>query len=291
MKIKIGTRKSKLALAQTNMVIDKLHSVFPEIETEIINITTRGDRITDRSLTEIGGKGVFIAEIERALIDGEIDMAVHSAKDLPAQLANGTSIGAVLERGNPRDVLVTRIEDEFDENDPFTVGTGSRRRRIAVSRIYNNLNFADIRGNIDTRLRRLETGEYDAIVLASAGLERLGLNNDPRFKFHEIPEYVSVPAPCQGIIAVQSRNGELAEIVSRINHDNTFKCFETEREVIRLMNADCTVPLGAYSYICGSEIKLVVTKDSIGNIIDAAPVSERFVLAERLVNIIWEQEK
>lgn len=291
MKIKIGTRRSKLALAQTNMVIDKLNSVFPEIETEIINITTRGDSITDRSLTEIGGKGVFIAEIERALIDGEIDMAVHSAKDLPVQLAEDTGIGAVLERGNPRDILLTRIEDEFGENDSFTVGTGSRRRRQAFSQIYSNVNFADIRGNIDTRLCKLEAGEYDAIVLAAAGLERLGLNNDPRFKFYEIPECACVPAPCQGIIAVQSRNGEFAEIMRKLNHESTYQCFETEREVIRLLNADCTAPLGAYSYIDGNEIRLTVTKEPIGNITDAAPVSERFVLAERLVKIIWEQEK
>lgn len=291
MKIKIGTRKSKLALAQTEMVISRLHSVFPEIETEIINITTRGDRITDRALTEIGGKGVFIAEIERALIDGEIDLAVHSAKDLPVQLAGGTGISAVLERGNPRDVLITRVEDEFDEDESFTVGTGSLRRRSALSQIYPNVKFADIRGNIDTRLRKLKSGEYDAIVLASAGIERLGLNSDPCLKFCEFTEYASVPAPCQGIIAVQSRNGELLEILTKINHDSTYQCFETEREVIKLMNADCTVPVGAYSYIEGSEIRLTVAKGPIGNIIDAAPSPERFLLAERLVKIIWAQEK
>lgn len=283
MKIKIGTRKSKLALAQTNMVICQLQTVFPGLETEIVHITTSGDRITDRPLHEIGGKGLFIGEIERALLEGKADLAVHSAKDLPVQLADGTKIGAVLKRGNPRDVLVMRADALFGENEVFTVGTGSQRRRNALAQVYVNAVFSDIRGNIDTRLRKLEDGEYDAIVLAAAGLERLGLNVDSRFKVREMSENTEIPAPCQGIIAVQSRDGEFSGILEKINHDDTYKCFETEREVLRLLNAGCTLPVGAYAHIDGDRIKLTATKNSLRKVVDSADVSERFALAERVV--------
>lgn len=159
MKIRIGTRKSTLALAQTKLVENALKAAFPEIKTEIVHITTKGDKILDKPLDAIGGKGVFIAEIERALTENEIDIAVHSAKDLPLELAEGTHIGAVPERADPADVLVMRRGDSIA--DVMTVGTGSLRRRNAFSSIFAGRVFNDIRGNVDTRLKKLENGEHD----------------------------------------------------------------------------------------------------------------------------------
>ncbi|MCI7804529.1 MAG: hydroxymethylbilane synthase [Oscillospiraceae bacterium] len=175
MKIKIGTRKSSLALAQTDMVIKSLHDVFPDIETEIVHITTKGDKILDKPLARIGGKGVFVSEIESALKSGEIDIAVHSAKDLPYKLAENLEISGVLKRGNYRDVLVTPAGKVPEKDSKFIVGTGSQRRRLNMQRIYPNAVFKEIRGNVDTRLRKLKSGEFDGIILAAAGLERLGL--------------------------------------------------------------------------------------------------------------------
>ncbi len=261
MKIRIGTRGSALALAQTEMVAAELKRVSPDIEIEVVKITTKGDKILDRPLEAIGGKGVFIAEIERALIENEIDIAVHSAKDLPVELAEGTHISAVLRRGNPSDVLVTRKGGEL--YDIMTVGTGSQRRRNAFEGLFAGRVFRDIRGNVDTRLRKLENGEYDAIILAAAGLERLGLRNDERFSYIELDPEVFIPSPCQGIIAVQSGIGDLVDHLGAINHADTFLCFQTEREVLRLLNAGCNTPVGAYARLKGERLVLTVTLDSI----------------------------
>ncbi len=261
MKIRIGTRKSALALAQTRLVENALKAAFPEIETEIVHITTKGDKILDKPLDAIGGKGVFIAEIERALTENEIDIAVHSAKDLPLELAEGTHIGAVPERADPADVLVMRRGDSIA--DVMTVGTGSLRRRNAFSSIFAGRVFNDIRGNVDTRLKKLENGEYDGIILAAAGLERLGLRSSERFSYMEFEPEFFVPAPCQGIIAVQSRIGETDELLAAINHPETFLCFQTEREVLRLLDAGCTTPVGAYARRSGERLTLTITLDSM----------------------------
>ena len=153
MKIKIGTRKSKLALAQTEMFIAKLKSVCNDIEIETVHISTKGDKVLDKSLSSIGGKGVFISELESALLSGEIDLAVHSAKDLPLELAEGLEISAVLERGNYRDVLVTKNNSPIKNSSDFVVGTGSIRRRSFLHRLYPLVTVKDIRGNVDTRLK------------------------------------------------------------------------------------------------------------------------------------------
>lgn len=287
MKIRLGTRKSKLALVQTNMVADAIKSTFPDIQIEIVPIVTKGDIISDKPLSSFGGKGVFVSEIERALSVGEIDAAVHSAKDLPIILDEKSVISAVLQRGDCRDILVTVKDKPFACRSNYTVGTGSLRRRLVLKRIYPDVKFADIRGNVDTRLRKLSDGEYDAVVLAAAGLERLGLLTLDGFDFTPFDWKELLPAACQGIIAVESRKDDyVTTLLKAINHTETWHCFETEREVLKLLNGDCTLPVAVYSEISGDEITLTATKDSVNFQSLTAKTAERLSLAERVVSLL-----
>ncbi|MEE3438658.1 MULTISPECIES: hydroxymethylbilane synthase [Ruminococcus] len=283
MSIKIGTRKSKLALAQTNMVVNEIKKYFPSINIEVVHFTTKGDKVLNKPLINIGGKGVFVTEIEDALINKEIDLAVHSAKDLPLQLQDNLTISAVLKRGNYRDTLVTVKEKEIDFSKETVIGTGSNRRKLAFKNLYPNATFKDIRGNVDTRLNKLYTGEYDGIILAMAGLERLDLLSDSRFTFTPFDYKDFVPAPCQGIIAIESRNNDLTEILSKINHQDTFYAFQTERHILNILNADCGMPLGAYSFVENNKINVVYTSDSKEIITKSDLIENRFNLAESVV--------
>lgn len=283
MKIKIGTRKSKLALAQTSMVIERFHALFPSVETEIVHISTKGDKILDSPLSEIGGKGVFVSEIEKALQSGTIDIAVHSAKDLPVQLGENLEISGVLERGSYSDVLVTSVGHHMNKNEKFIVGTGSLRRRINFKKLYPNAVFKDIRGNVDTRLKKLVDGKYDGIILAKAGLERLGLYGSENFSFREFDHEEFLPAPCQGIIAIEGRKNDVfTPIIHRISDTDTFYCFESERHVLQLLGADCTMPVGALAYISDDKIHLTVSKDCANIISGETVISQRIRLAEEL---------
>ena len=284
MKIRIGTRKSKLALIQSELAANAVKSAFPDAETEFVHITTKGDIVLDKPLEKIGGKGVFIDEIERAMLAGEIDIAVHSAKDLPLELAAGTCICSVLSRADAHDVLVTRRGEEMPEKP--VIGTSSTRRAAGVRKLLKGAVTADIRGNVDTRLQKLYDGQYDGTVLAAAGLARLGAFSDERFDYKEIPFSVLVPAPCQGIIAVQSRVGEIADKLCGIGNSETFYCFETERKVLELLNAGCSSPAGAFAEISGGKIMLTVTKDQQRSLTDSADITDRFRLAERLVSAL-----
>lgn len=262
MRIRIGTRKSKLALAQTDMAAAELKKSFPDIEIEIVPITTRGDKVLHKPLSEMGGKGVFVGEIEAALQSGEIDLAVHSAKDLPAELGTGLEISGVLPRGNYRDVLVTLAGIQLDKGEEVVIGTGSERRRANLRRHLPNAVFRDIRGNVDTRLAKLKNGEYDGIVLAAAGLERLGIEESQDWKFTPFDFNRFLPAPCQGIIAMECREGShAAECVQKISHFDTWLSFEAEREIVSLLGGDCSVPLGAYSYISGENFEMCASKN------------------------------
>lgn len=285
MKIKIGTRKSKLALAQTKMVADRISKVFPETEIQIINISTTGDKILNKPLAAIGGKGVFVSEIESALINGEIDIAVHSAKDLPLCLAGGLEISGVLKRGNYRDVLVTKSGVSIDNQSDFAVGTGSLRRRLNFKKLYPNATFKDIRGNVDTRLKKLENGEYDGIILAAAGLERLGYDSDNRFNLKYFDYNDFLPAPCQGIIAIESRKSDFATpVINKINDINTFYSFETERYILKLLNADCGMPLGVYSFVKDDKITVAISNNKDSSVIGTDTIPNRLKLAEELVS-------
>ncbi|MGN0470496.1 MAG: hydroxymethylbilane synthase [Acutalibacteraceae bacterium] len=285
MKIKIGTRKSKLAMAQTNMVIRALQTEFPEIQTEIVPIVTTGDKILDKPLVQIGGKGVFVSEIERALISGKIDIAVHSAKDLPIYLENGLEISGVLKRGDYRDVLVMLSGREITNTSDFVVGTGSVRRIKNMHSLYSKVQFKDIRGNIDTRLKKLQNGDYDAVILAAAGLKRLGLFENPEYNIKAFDYNDFLPSACQGIIAVESRKNDfVTPFINAINDKETFLSFETEQSVLRLLNADCTMPTGAYSYIENGKISLTVSKDSIRKVSGISDIENRFELAKELIS-------
>lgn len=283
MNIKIGTRKSKLALAQTTMVVNEIKKYFPSINIEVVHFTTKGDKVLNKPLINIGGKGVFVTEIEDALINKEIDLAVHSAKDLPLKLQDNLTISAVLKRGNYRDTLVTVKGKEIDFSKETVIGTGSNRRKLAFKNLYPNATFKDIRGNVDTRLNKLYNGEYDGIILAMAGLERLDLLSDSRFTFTPFDYDSFVPAPCQGIIAIESRNNDLTEILSKINHQDTYYSFQTERHILNILNADCGMPLGAYSFVENNKINVVYTSDSKEIITKSDLLENRFNLAESVV--------
>lgn len=287
MKIKIGTRKSKLAMAQTNMVADKIKLSFPNIEIQIVPIVTKGDIMLNKPLSSFGGKGVFVSEIKSALVSGDIDIAVHSAKDLPIFQDEKTEISAVLQRGDCRDVLVTVKDKVFDYRGNPLVGTGSIRRRTGLNRIYPNFKFADIRGNVDTRLSKLADGEFDAIVLAQAGLERLGLLSSDKFSFTSFDCKDLLPAVCQGIIAVESRTNDFVnDVLKAINHMETWYCFETERRFLQLINGNCTLPVAAYSQVVGDEITLTATKDCIHFCSLTERVCNRLSLAEKVVGLL-----
>lgn len=283
MNIKIGTRKSKLALAQTNMVVNEIKKYFPSINIEVVHFTTKGDKVLNKPLINIGGKGVFVTEIEDALLNKEIDLAVHSAKDLPLKLQDNLTISSVLKRGNYRDTLVTVKGKEIDFSREIIIGTGSNRRKLAFKNLYPNATFKDIRGNVDTRLNKLYNGEYDGIILAMAGLERLDLLSDSRFTFTPFDYKDFVPAPCQGIIAIESRNNDLTEILSKINHKDTFYSFQTERHILNILNADCGMPLGVYSFVENNKINVVYTSDSKEIITKSDLTENRFNLAESVV--------
>lgn len=283
MNIKIGTRKSKLALAQTNMVVNEIKKYFPSINIEVVHFTTKGDKVLNKPLINIGGKGVFVTEIEDALLNKEIDLAVHSAKDLPLKLQDNLTISAVLKRGNYRDTLVTVKGNVIDFSKKTIIGTGSNRRKLAFKNLYPNATFKDIRGNVDTRLNKLYNGEYDGIILAMAGLERLNLLSDSRFTFTPFDYNSFVPAPCQGIIAIESRNNDLTEILSKINHQDTYYSFQTERHILNILNADCGMPLGAYSFVENNKINVVYTSDSKEILTKSDLIENRFTLAESVV--------
>lgn len=285
MKVRIGTRKSKLALAQTEMFANALKKRFDDIETEIVCISTKGDKILDKPLAMIGGKGVFISELENALLSGAADMAVHSAKDLPLELADGLEISSALNRGNYRDVLVTRKNEPIKNEEKFIVGTGSLRRQSFIKKIYPLVCIKDIRGNVDTRLGKLMNGDYDGIILAAAGLERLSLYNSADYDIMPFEYKDFLPAPCQAIVVAESKTGSaISERLKEISHTETMLEFETERQIPKLLNADCGMPVGAFSKVTNGKIELTISTDCKKTISGSADIKDRFNLAKRLVS-------
>lgn len=285
MKVRIGTRKSKLALAQTEMFAKALQNRFKNTEIEIVHISTKGDKILDKPLAMIGGKGVFISELENALLSGAADMAVHSAKDLPLELADGLEISSALNRGNYRDVLVTRKNEPIQNREDFIVGTGSLRRQSFIKKIYPLVCIKDIRGNVDTRINKLINKEYDGIILAAAGLERLSLYNSADYDIMPFEYKDFLPAPCQAIIVAESRKGSaVSQMLREISHRETMLEFETERQIPKLLNADCGMPVGAFSKVTNGKIELIISTDCKKTISGSADIKDRFNLAKRLVS-------
>lgn len=245
-KIKIGTRGSKLAIMQTKIVEEALKSYFPALDAEIVIIKTQGDKILDKPLSEIGDKGLFINEFEDALLNNEIDIAVHSAKDLPSELKEGLEIVCTPKRADARDLLIKRK----NAKEVSIIGTSSPRRQFYMKKYFPQAELKMIRGNVDTRLKKLENGEYDAIILAKAGLDRLKISDMLKEKFYiEVFDTDKVlPAACQGIIAIEARNNSnFRDEIEKINDDKTFRQYKIEREVLKHLQVGCSEVNAVYS--------------------------------------------
>ncbi len=247
-RIVIGTRGSQLALVQTSLVESALRAAHPELQIAIQIIKTSGD---EKRILPQGRKGLFTGEIERALLAREIDLAVHSAKDLPSEMTEGLEICAVLPRAAVEDVLVSKNADSLATvAKGATVGTGSVRRQRQLRWIRPDLEVVDLRGNVPTRLRKLAENSWEAIILARAGLDRLKLN-DEKFRTIVLPNEQFVPAGGQGVIALEIReNDEVArELLASVNHAPTLLCLRAEREFLRLLQGDCGTPVGVLAQI------------------------------------------
>lgn len=268
--VKVGTRGSKLALAQTELVIKALRERFPQVDFQMVTMSTRGDRDTSRALLEFGGKAVFVEEFEEAILKGDIDIAVHSAKDMPMEIMGGLTISGTLPRACPQDVFIYKSGRSFDRNDSFVVGTSSLRRQYQIRDMYPNAECKNLRGNVGTRIQKLEDGEYDAIILAAAGLERLGIIDGSaecvevhkdELTFRYLSTESMLPAACQGIIAIETRtSGEASDMVREINDTEAYTQLICERTVLNRLNAGCHEPIGVYSELYGDHMKLSLMK-------------------------------
>lgn len=254
-KIKIGTRESKLALAQTELVIDAIKVKFPQFECEIIKMKTQGDILLDTKLDLIGGKGLFVKELELALLSGAIDMAIHSMKDVPMELPEGLIIASVTEREDPRDVLVTadgrRLEDLPQG---AVIGTSSIRREVLILEKRPDVIIKTLRGNVLTRLRKMLDQEYDGIVLAAAGLKRLGLE-DKIAQYFEVENFI--PAVGQGVLGIEIRKDDpLQVVIAAIHHEASFLRLQAERAYMTQLNGGCSTPFAAHAVIKGDAMTI-----------------------------------
>ena len=291
-RVVIGTRGSDLAMWQSNAVAGMLRDRYPGLEVEITIIETKGDRILDVALDKIGDKGLFTKELELALLSGEIDLAVHSLKDLQTELPEGLMLGAVTERTNPEDALVAEPGMTLEGlPEGGTVGTGSLRRRALLLSIRPDLNIVDLRGNVPTRLKKYHDNDWDGVILARAGLERLGLDHEIA---QIIPPDVMVPAVGQGALGVELRteNFRVAELLRNIEHAPTRYRAEAERAFLRTLEGGCQAPIGAYATVNGDRLHLTgiyATLDGVrvyreemeGNVEQAAEMGR--ILAERVL--------
>ena len=256
-KITIATRESALALWQAEFVAERLRELAPTFEVELLGMTTKGDQWLSSPLSEVGGKGLFVKELEQAILDGRADIAVHSCKDLPAQMPDGFELVATGYRADVRDALVsTNYTDLASLPQGATVGTSSLRRGAQLLARRPDLQLASVRGNVGTRLGKLDAGDYDALVLAAAGLDRLGLGV-------RITEYLSVadslPAAGQGALSVEcstSISAEVRAIITGLNDSDVARCVQAERSVSAALGADCSMPLAAHAVLNGDTIEL-----------------------------------
>ena len=261
-KLVIASRESLLAMWQAEHIKGRLKALYPDCEVEILGMTTRGDQILDRTLSKIGGKGLFIKELEQALQDGRADLAVHSIKDVPMELPEGFVLAAIGERASPFDAFVSnqyaRLEDMPEG---AIVGTSSLRREAQLRAKFPHLTINPLRGNVQTRLSKLDNGDYDAVILAAAGLQRLGLDG----RIREILSPAdSLPAAGQGALGIEiaARRTDLADILRPLNHEETAACVTAERALARALGGSCQVPLAAY---CVMEDGLLTLNGLVGH--------------------------
>ncbi len=290
-KIRIATRESTLALWQAHFVRDGLLAAFPELEIEIVGMTTEGDRNKISPLSEIGGKGVFVKELEQALFSGEVDIAVHSMKDVPSEMPEGLSITAICERDDPRDAFVSVAYKQLsDVPAGGRIGSSSLRRRLQLKAIYPHLDYIELRGNVDTRLRKLDAGDFEGIILASAGLNRLGLGN--RIGEHISPAHC-IPSAGQGAVGIESRTDEtlIVNLLQAINHKPTELCVRSERMVTSRLGATCNLPIAVFAEIKDGEIHLSsfvsnLTGSRVLNVSLSGPKSESSKLAGEVADAL-----
>ncbi|MBV8466978.1 MAG: hydroxymethylbilane synthase [Burkholderiales bacterium] len=252
----IATRESALALWQARHIAARLEALHPGLKVELLGMTTQGDRILDVTLNKIGGKGLFVKELETALEEGRADLAVHSMKDVPMRLPEGFTIAAITEREDPRDAFVSNRYNNLDELPAgAVVGTSSLRREAQLRAAYPELVVKPLRGNVQTRLGKLDAGEYDAIILAAAGLKRLELGD--RIRALLSPEQ-SLPAPGQGALGLEVRADrvDVATLLAPLNHTETADCVRAERAMSLRLDGSCETPLGAYGEIVDGFIRL-----------------------------------
>jgi hydroxymethylbilane synthase len=253
-KLVIATRESPLALWQANYVADRLRALNPELTVELLGMTSRGDQLLDKPLYKVGGKGLFVKELETALLDGRADIAVHSMKDVPMALPPGLTLGVICEREDPRDALVgISALSELKQGARF--GTSSLRRACQIRRVRPDLDIGFLRGNVNTRLAKLDAGEFDAIILATAGLVRLGFES--RIGARIEPE-VSLPAGGQGAVGIEYRSDDdrVVELLAPLNDADTAECVTAERAVVRVLDGGCDVPIASYAIKEGNELWL-----------------------------------
>ena len=284
MKLVVGTRGSNLALVQTNWVVDQLKKENPGVEFEVKIIKTKGDLIKDLPLDKIGDKGLFVKEIEKSLLDGEIDMAVHSMKDMPSYLPEGLKFAHSPKREDPRDALIFKEGYKSLDDLPqgARIGTGSKRRIYQLLKHRPDLEIVPIRGNIETRIKKIETEKLDGVVLAASGLRRAGL--DDKIDYY-IPTDIMLPAPAQGILALEIREDdkETEKIIDSIKDDITKIQIDAERGFLIGVNGSCHIPMGAYCEIEGEKITLtglygdgegkkIVVQSQVGTLADAPKI-------------------
>lgn len=295
MKVVIGTRGSRLALTQTKWVIDELEKHYPELACEMKIIKTKGDLIQDKPLDKIGDKGIFTKEIEAELLKGNIDMAVHSMKDMPSELPLGLRFTRTLKREDARDVLILKEGYASIEDLPIgaTIATGSKRRKYQLLAYRSDLNIVPIRGNVDTRLCKLEEEKLDGIVLAAAGLHRLGLA-------HKItcylPMEIMLPAPAQGALAIEIRQEDTKayDLVKVLEDPVSSIQVEAERAFMDAINGGCHMPIGAYCEVIGTKLRMRgLLGDELGKKLVikelCAPIGSEKQLGEELASVLRKE--
>ena len=260
-KLVIASRESMLAMWQAEHIKGRLKALYPDCEVEILGMTTRGDQILDRTLSKIGGKGLFIKELEQALQDGRADLAVHSIKDVPMELPEGFALAAIGERASPFDAFVSNQYARLEEMPAGSIVGTSSLREAQLRAKFPHLTIKPLRGNVQTRLSKLDNGDYDAVILAAAGLQRLGLDG----RIREILSPAdSLPAAGQGALGIEiaARRTDLADILRPLNHEETAACVTAERALARALGGSCQVPLAAY---CVMEDGLLTLNGLVGH--------------------------
>ena len=290
--IRVGSRASRLAVLQSEIVMRQIEEACPGVRTELVTMKTTGDKILDKTLDQIGGKGLFVKELDEALRAGEVDLTVHSMKDLPGVIPEDLPLSAFSYREDPRDVLVLP-SGKKDIDLTLPVGTSSLRRSIQIKELIPGVSTAPVRGNVETRLRKLDEGQYSALVLAAAGLKRLGLED--RIGRYFSPEEM-IPAACQGILGIQTRAGAESELIAKINDKDSKRCALAERAYVKAIGADCGSPDTAFAQISGDQIMImglrydperkIVVRDSI-----CGAASDAETLGRELADRIMRNER